>query len=67
MNIQLSEIKDAKLRGHTIDSLIDLLENKQLMFSTGRHWYVIVDDRNVCEFCGLPYRFGDTSNCERIN
>ncbi len=67
MQISLKEIKEAKDRGHTIGSLIQMLEKKERIFLEGGHWFIVDDDgRNVCEFCGTMYAFGLSGTpCDR--
>ena len=65
MHFSIEEIKKARDEGYQIDSLIKLFESKEVAFSNGEHWYTFIDNITVCEFCGLPYRFGDSSKCEQ--
>jgi len=65
MNISIEEIKEAAERGHSIGSLILMLEKKNTMLLERRHWFIMKDGRNVCEFCGRLYSFRDSSNCNQ--
>ncbi len=67
MQVTIKEIKEAKERGHSIWSLIEMLENKERHFLDGSHWFIIDDNgRNVCEFCGMMYAFGTSgAPCDR--
>jgi hypothetical protein len=63
MNISIEEIKEAAERGHNINTLILMLEKKARLFSEHRHWFIIKDGRNICEFCGCMYVFGSETMC----
>lgn len=67
MQVSLKEIKEAKDRGHGIGSFILVLEKKERHFLEGSHWFIIDDKgRNVCEFCGTLYAFGESGTpCDR--
>lgn len=67
MQVSLKEIKEAKDRGHSIGSLILMLEKKERHFLEGSHWFIVDDHgRNVCEFCGMMYAFGSSgAQCDR--
>lgn len=63
MNVSIEEIKEAAERGHSIDTLVAMLEKKASLFSQNRHWFIIKNGRNICEFCGCQYVFGGETMC----
>lgn len=70
MTFSLEEIKAARDSGHSITSLVVMLEKKAAMFAQRRHWFIFKDGRNVCEFCGQLYSFADSGvycNLEHFN
>lgn len=58
MTITLHEIKALKDSGHSIASLIQMLEKKEAMHNQKRHWFIFENGINVCEFCKCQYNFG---------
>lgn len=65
IGITIEEIIDAEDHGHTIRSLIQLLGRKQIHLDQNKHWFIIKDQRNFCEFCGISYAFGADNECKR--
>lgn len=58
--VSINEIKLLRDKGHTIDSLIQMLERKEKYRAENKHWFVFENGRNVCEFCKCLYHFGLT-------
>lgn len=63
--ISIDKIKALRDLGHTIDTLIQMLEKKERLRLQNRHWFIVEDGRNICEFCRCAYNFCDSeSECK---
>lgn len=55
MDIKLTDIEKALEDEHTLHSFFAMMQRKQVAWENKRHWFVIKDGKNVCDFCGILY------------
>ena len=60
--VSIDQLKAFKEEGHSLESLIQMLDKKEVMRQQKRHWFIFEDGRNVCEFCKCLYNFGNAES-----
>lgn len=60
--VSIDQLKDYKASGHSLETLIQMLEKKEANRHKKQHWFIFEDGINICEFCKCPYNFGNTES-----